>query len=399
MDCIPFVTYNFYMDYSRKTAIIVCHDAMFGPPHELRDYLLNHHIKQLLFIGHPNKTMYDNAIRSSYFEYYKNGKLVKTYKAPAWNLPELVGYAKDCFWTLVWSVGIVKGTADYFIGLGNVNACCGLLFKMLGLSTSVYYYVIDYIPNRFANQFVNLFYHWLEKTAALYCTATWNYAPAMMKEREQKWHRIFPHQIIVPNGVHIRKQNIATFEHIHRHELIYLGTLTKQQGIQLVLRALPAVKKKITDMQFSIIGKGIYQKTLETLAKKLGISECVTFLGFIEDPVEVDKRIGQAALGIATYDPELSFVIYTEPGKVKRYLSVGVPVLMTNVSPLAKILEKKSCGLVCHWDTEEVKDSIISFLSDVSRQKRYRRNAVSYARAFTWEKIFTDAFVKSTIDL
>ncbi|MCX6791903.1 MAG: hypothetical protein NT149_02595, partial [Candidatus Gottesmanbacteria bacterium] len=53
-------------DYSGKTAVIVCHDVMIGPPHELRDYLIQHKIARLVFIGHRNRARLENDIHRSY---------------------------------------------------------------------------------------------------------------------------------------------------------------------------------------------------------------------------------------------------------------------------------------------------------------------------------------------
>jgi len=380
------------MDFSKKTAVIVSHVGMFGPPHELRDYLLTHKVKKLLFIGHSNKAMHDNAIKASFYEYYYKGTCVKRYESKLRNLPEFLGYIVDFFQTIFFTAFTLKGTADYYIGLGNINAFSGLFLKTIGCTKSVYYYVIDYIPNRFENVIINYVYHFIEMLSALLSDQTWNYAKAMILEREKHWNRKFPHQTVVPNGIHIRPSTVSNFESIHKHELIYLGTLSKQQGIHVVLDALPFIIKHIPDIHFSLIGKGSYRNQLEKKIRILGIAKYVTFLGFIDDPIEVDKRLGKGAVGVAMYDPELSFVIYTEPGKVKRYLSVGVPVIMTDVSPIAVSLEKKSCGFVCPYDKNMFAETVVRFIKDEEQMKVYRKNALTFVKNATWEEIFTKAF-------
>jgi len=383
------------MNFKGKTAVIVCHDAMFGPPHELRDYLLKNKIKQLLFIGHPNRAMYDNHIKSSFFQYYWNGNLKSTYTTPEWKLPELIGYMKDFFLTIIWTIVKIRGSIDFFVGLGNMNAFSGLFVQLLGLSNKTIYYVIDYIPFRYGNHFVNWFYHWVDMMSARFSYVTWNYAERMIKERKKRWKREFSRQIVVPNGVHIRKGNNTPFKKIHAHELVYLGTLSKQQGIQMILQALSLIRKEIFDVTFTIIGKGNYRKILEMLVKKYNLSDCVSFLGFIEDSNIVDKRISHSALGIATYDPTSSYVIYAEPGKVKRYLACGVPVIMTNVGPLAKEVFLNKCGLVCAYDSTIIFKEIVSFLKNQKHQQKYRRMAYKFAVKYQWKNIFDKAFLYS----
>lgn len=379
-----------------KSAVIVCHDAMFGPPHELRDYLLSHGIQRLLFIGHSNKMLADNDIKSSYFELYVNGKMIQRYVSPVLRLPELMGYIKDSIVTLYWVITKTRGRINYFIGLGNLNAYAGLLLKKFGLVKLVYYYVIDYIPNRFPNKVVNLLYHWIDKTCAHHADTTWNYAKRMVIEREKRWKGTYGKQIVVPNGIHIRADVIRSFFSVKKTTLVYLGTLREEQGIHEVIQAIPLIRQSIRNIHLTIIGKGEYRNTLIRLVADLHIQKHVTFVGYIEDPVKTDRYIAPAALGVATYNPRTSFIVYSEPGKVKRYLSCGVPVLMTDVTPLGKEIEKNKCGVLCMYDPDDIAQKVIGFMKDPKKMMNYRSNAVIYASRYEWERVFTDAFLEST---
>jgi glycosyltransferase involved in cell wall biosynthesis len=283
---------------------------------------------------------------------------------------------------------------DIFIGLGNLNAFAGLVMRLFGKAAVAIYYVIDYMPGRFTNLFLNRFYRRIDEICASHCV-TWNYAPGMIKARERDWGKKFPHQLVVPNGIHVRKGIIVPFSDIHKTEIIYMGTLHKQQGIQLMIQALPLVVEKIPSVMFSLIGKGEYRKELENLVKQVGVERHVTFLGFIEDPIVMEKRLAKAAIGLATYEVNGNYVQYTEPGKVKRYLACGVPVVMTDVSSLARQIERASCGFRCAYDTRVLATILISFFAHPERMKEFRNNAVEFAKKSEWERIFTEAFATS----
>lgn len=383
------------LNFRIQSAIIVCHDAMFGPPHELRDYMLTKGVGSLLFIGHPNKTLEGNDVTSSYYEIYENGKKIKRYVSPVWNLPEFAGYIKDSILTLYWSVTLMKRNVDYFIGLGNLNAFAGLVFKAFGLTKRVYYYVIDYIPDRFSNKIVNLLYTWLDHLCARFSDTTWNYGARMIQERNKKWNIRYSNQIVVPNGIRMRTGIQKQVSAIHEKELIYLGVLHDKQGLQLIFKALPLIKKTVPSIRISIIGKGEYRKTLDKLALSLHIQNQVEFVGYIGDPGKADQRVSLGALGLAMYDPKDSFVKYAEPGKVKRYLACGVPVIMTDVAPVSKELIRNSCGIVCTYDYKEFARQVVTFLSDRKRQEEYRKNAYRFALGYQWKNIFQDAFERS----
>ncbi len=377
-------------DFSRKTAVIVCHDAMFGPPHELRDYLLAHRIKRLIFIGHRNRSVPDNHITSSYCDVYESGRLTRHVRTRKINLPELVAYVRDSWFTLFWSFTLTNHI-DIFVGLGNLNAFAGIILRSFGKVSRAVYYVIDYIPDRYGTSLTNVVYRRLDA----FCAAraiTWNYAPAMIRARENAWGRKFPRQFVVPNGVHVRPGVMTPFDRIHKKEVVYVGTLTEQQGAQRMITALPEILRTIPQASFCLIGRGQYRRNLEHLAMKLGVARRVRFLGFIADPVAMDKRLSKGALGIATYHPKMGFVRYTEPGKVKRYLSVGVPVVMTAVSPLGREIEQKRCGFVTPYDAHALAKIVISFLTHERVMREYRKNAVAFAKNFLWQTIFTNAF-------
>jgi glycosyltransferase involved in cell wall biosynthesis len=378
-----------------KTAVIVCHDSVFGPPHELRDYLLKNHISELLFIGHQNRYVTDNPIRNSYYDFYRDGIKIKSGGFYIKKLPEFIAYIRDFILTITWSLLFVRPKIDIFIGLGNLNALSGIILKWLGLSKIVVYYVIDYLPIRFKNKLMNSIYHYVDRICAGYASITWNYARQMIVERQNHWRMSFDHQLVVPNGVNVNRRNMK--KNIFNHDLVYIGTLFKKQGIDLVIKALPKLRIIFPDIKLIIIGQGTYLSELKELCQRLKVLDRVTFMGFIADPNAADNIIKKCNLGIATYETGHDFVAYTEPGKVKRYLGCGVPVVMTNVSMIAGEILKNRCGFVIENSVTDLTRIIRYYYNHPDLSKVYRENAVKYSRQYIWHKIFDNAFSESEI--
>lgn len=376
-----------------KTAIIITHDSMPGPPQEtLRDYLLDKGISTILFIGHQNRYVINNPVKSSYFEIYKNGKKIKRVNAKEWKLPEAIAYIKDTVLTFYWIVKWGPKFIDYFFGLGNLNTFPGLLFRLFGKCNYVIYYVIDYMPQRFSNHFMNTVYHYIDACCASYAIATWNYGLGMIQARNKKWNKSFQRQLVVPHGVDIYKEAVVPLNENNRWNLVYMGTLYKQQGVDLIIKSLPIIRKKFPLISLTVIGIGPERNNLEQLAKKYKINSYITWLGFIQEPKEVDIIIGKSSLGLAPYIPNQGFVEYTEPGKVKRYLSCGIPVAMTNAHPIVEELIKAKCGYKIPTDSKGIAHVIINALENTTTLKKYRKNALLYAQQYTWEQILDNAF-------
>lgn len=376
-----------------RRVIIVQHEATIGPGHDLRDYLLQQRVKELLFISHPLLYLPENFKNSSRYELYKNGKLVKNKIAFHWVLPEYLLYIKDFLYTFFWSIILIK-KSDVFFGIGNINAFPSFFLNFFRHIDAVIYYPIDYVPERFQNKVLNLIYHYIEKFCAQHSDFTWNFSPRVIEARSKKWGIIFKNQLIVPHGVHFNRIKRLPFEKIHKTEVLYMGTLFKRQGVQLVIESLPEVIKKIPGIKFVVIGKGPYELELKKLVKKLKVEKYVEFLGYIPSHAAMENRIAQAAVAVALYDKKYdNFSYYGTPGKIKNYLGAGVPIIMTDVPYGVKQVADARCGFIVKYSKDELANKLVDFLSNEDIMKNYRINALKFVKEYDWDSVFNKALM------
>jgi len=373
-----------------KNVVIVTHEATTGPALDLRDYLIAK-TTNLLFISHPLLFVPTSYAKSSYFELYKNGKLKKKYIAFHFKGPELLHYLKDSILTFYWMM--TSGIKwDLYIGNGNLNAFVGLMLRVLGKVNRVVFYCIDYVPKRFDNPTLNNFYHQIDKLAVQYCDKTWNLSHRMAVARRKKWSKNFKNQITVPIGGWFDRIKRKPLDQVHNSEIIYMGAILEKQGIQLVIKAMTEIKKVIPNVSLVIIGRGPYENELKKLTKKLKLEKHVKFLGYIEDHKTVENIIAKSSLAMAMYNPNNNpFTYYTDPGKVKAYLASGVPVIITDLPFVAKQIERAKCGVIVEYNEKSLAGKIIEFLKDKNKLKKYRLNAVKFAKAYDWNKVFEKA--------
>lgn len=378
-------------------AVIIIHESTTGPGHDLRDYLLARGVSTVLFIAHPLLYITANFKNASRYELYKNGKLVEKNSGPYVNFPEYILYVKDMLFSLYWIVKHV-GVHDVFVGVGNLDAFVGILLQFFGIAKTTIFYVIDYVPQRFANNAVNYVYHWIEKMAAVHSDWTWNLSPRMIEAREKKWKRKFPHQLVVPHGVHYDRIHRVPYAKVNMHEIIFMGSILKKQGVQLVIEALSIIKKEIPDISLTIIGDGPYRPELEKLTTKLNLNSRVSFAGYVEDHRDVENRIAKAGLAVALYNKaDDDFTYYADPGKIRNYLGAGVPVLLTDVPYVAHEVEKRKCGKIVSYDVHDIARTVVALLKNEKTLKEYRENARTFAKSFQWEQVFSHAL--SRLDL
>ncbi len=375
--------------WQKSKVVIVIHEATTGLAYDFRDYLLRQGVQELLFIAHPLLYLKENFKNSSRYELYKDSKLVKSHTAFHWVLPEPLLYIKDFLYTILWCIG---SKYNLFFGIDNLNAFSGYVLKLLGRVDKVIYYVIDYIPKRFSNKFFNMIYHKIEKFAAENSDWTWNLSPRMIEERSRRWNKKFSNQLVVSHGVNVNRIKRLPLDKINSTEILYMGSLLKKQGIQLVIQILPLIVKKIPTIQLTIIGKGPYEKELKQLTREMNLDGHVSFLGYIENHKDMENRIAKAALAIALYDKKNDeFSYYADPGKIKNYLGAGVPVILTDVPYVAREVVRAKCGFIIQYTKKDLLDILLMFFLDKKLMKEYRYNAVRFAKKYDWDRIFANA--------
>ncbi len=308
--------------------------------------------------------------------------------------PSLVFYVLDIFFTLylLWRA---RAHIDLYIGLDNLNTCAGLIAKRLGLAQSVVFYVIDYVPRRFANRWLNDVYHWVDRLCCRQADIIWNVSSAMMDARRARWGSLdgCAPSLVVPWGCRFDQIERLPVTDINRHQVVFLGSLLPEQGVNLLFEAWPTVMASVPDARLVIIGGGEQETALKELAHAKGFADCVTFMGFIQDDSEIERILTRAAIGVAPYrEDKDSFKYYCDPSKIKSYLASGLPAIITRVPPVAQVIHNTKAGIAISYDASELADSIIRLLTQDDLYCQYRANAIQFAAQYSWDLVFDAAF-------
>jgi glycosyltransferase involved in cell wall biosynthesis len=366
--------------------VIATHVYTTGPAQDLKDYLIGEKIDSLMFIGHP--LFFDKKLKGSGYEKYRKGRLTEENYALIKKTPAIFSYFKDIWQTIKW-VRQSKIKWDLFVGSDNLNALSGLILKKQGYVQKVIYYVIDYNPHRFENKVLNFIYHKIDQFCVKNADETWNLSPRMEWGRKKYFGFTGGHQKVVPVGVWSDRINLKVKK--IPNSLVFMGHITKKQGIQKVIKVIPKIIKKIPNFKFVIIGGGVYLDSLIELSQNLKISEHIEFKGYIEDHREIEKLLPQYTLAIAPYEKyddkgHLSFTYFADPAKLKLYLACGLPVLVSDVPYNARDIESLKCGMIIKG---EISNSVISLLGDRNKLQTYQKNVLKNASKYSWKKIFS----------
>lgn len=378
---------------------VVTYETLPNPiSQNIMTFLLENYNCNILYIYHPMLDMKEGYKLSSGFYLYRNNKLCKSEKAFHWKFFWPLLYIKDVLYTLFWCLRFNQKFDIYFAS-GNLNPLVGIVLRKLGLVRRVVYQSLDYYPRRFNNSFFNWLYFQLDKFCVRFSDETWNVNPNIVQARFNKMGmdpKVFDKQYTVPGSIWFYKTKRLPFSQINRNKIVYRGTLLDFMGIDLAIKAMPFILKKFPNLIFEIVGIGIDKERLMELTRQLNVSRNVIFHGFVKGRQQMEKVLSDAAIGIATFNTSIcdDKVRNSDPGKIKDYMLMGMPVIATKEVYYHKKIISKRCGLIIRYNPEELANAVVKLLSNSKLLKEYRQNATNFIEEYDCNNIYESHVVR-----
>jgi phosphatidylinositol alpha-1,6-mannosyltransferase len=192
---------------------------------------------------------------------------------------------------------------------------------------------------------------------------------------------------LIPPGVDLPAERPA--EGCGRPTFVTVARLRDSyKGHDVLLRALPAVRACVPDVQWVVIGDGPLRPGLERLAREQGVDDCVRFLGALED-AERDGWLARAdllAMPSRLPDGKLAGegfgIAFLEAG------AHGKPVVAGAVGgALDAVIDGRTGLLVDPTDPKAVADAIVRLLLDRELARALGRAGAERARSLAWPLI------------
>lgn len=386
---------------SESNIIIATHYRIYSASQALRDYLRENNCKKLLYIAQPLPPKVVQKIDYSYAE-ISNGKKITEKKIGSKMRTNLI---KNSIYNVFFVLRCVltAGRYELFIGINNLNTIAGLIMKRMGRVKKVVYYTIDYFPTRFENKLLNNIYHYIDKLCVKLADETWNVSSVMIyaREKNSSLDRIkHNRQHRVPIGIWFDKAPRKSFSEIDKKKLIFVGQLLPHMGVELVVKTMPEIINRIPDIKLEIIGGGEQKKYLTQLAKELHVEKNIKFWGWVRDRRKLEIIMSDGAVGLATFNTEIldEKVKNADPGKIKDYMLLGMPVIVTDAISNTKEIIKNQCGIVIRYKSSDLVNAVVQLLNDKNRLYKYRKGALNYVQQFDYGKLFEENLSRILLD-
>ncbi|MBO7543452.1 glycosyltransferase family 4 protein [bacterium] len=164
--------------------------------------------------------------------------------------------------------------------------------------------------------------------------------------------------------------------------LVYIGVMARQDGVDILLKALAIVKEKQMRVSLKLLGDGPEFENLKALAKKLNIESETEFLGFVQK--DKAKEILLASDIGVTPDPKTPMNDNSTMLKTLDYMAAGLPQVLFDLKEHRATC--KDAALYVEPSSPEALAEGITTLCD-SPELRARLSQRSLARSWelAWE--------------
>ena len=191
-------------------------------------------------------------------------------------------------------------------------------------------------------------------------------------------------EVGVIRNLPLRKGKSITSESREVPVIIYQGTLNIGRGIELMIRSM----KHLENVQLWIVGVGPVQEKLTVMIHEEGVADKVTLKGFV--PFDKLAAItAQATIGLSLEEDMGLNYRYALPNKLFDYLNAGIPVMVSDLPEMRRIVQDFEVGEVLSFDErtpEELASRLGGMLKDRFAMQKWSENAERASNELNWEQ-------------
>ena len=179
----------------------------------------------------------------------------------------------------------------------------------------------------------------------------------------------------------------------NRKVLLTFGLLSRNKGLETVIRALPAIAKKHPDILYVILGNthpGIrknsgeeYREYLLTLAEELGVSDNLAFINKFVSEEDLIQYLTAADIYITPYLHEAQIT----SGTLSYAVGAGAAVVSTPYWHATELLDQNRGRLFDFKDENRLALIVCELFEDPHKLDAIKNNAYNYGLGLRWPVI------------
>ncbi len=196
----------------------------------------------------------------------------------------------------------------------------------------------------------------------------------------------------VPDIQFDQEQSKKEFKLENKKLLLTFGILSRNKGIETVIKALPEVIEKYPEVLYMVLGKTHpnvlrhsgeeYRNYLHRLVKSLNLDDHVFFINEFINQKELFKYLSASDIYITPYLNEAQIT----SGTLSYAVGVGSAVVSTPYWHASELLADGRGRFFNFNDSEELSKIFMDLLDNPEVLKELRKKAYKYGKTITWPK-------------
>jgi glycosyltransferase involved in cell wall biosynthesis len=176
---------------------------------------------------------------------------------------------------------------------------------------------------------------------------------------------------------------------MHGLKLVYLGNLDGIRGIDIAIHALRHLKDQGCGVHLTVIGGGPNMPQLRELARQTGVLNQVEFVGHLS----LQDRAGRSRVQTIIAQSDIGLIPHyateacnsTISNKLFDYMMAGLPVIVSDMKPTARIVMQEGCGEVFKdRDPVDLARCVIILTDPQVRKRKGLKGQAAISRRYHW---------------
>jgi 1,2-diacylglycerol 3-alpha-glucosyltransferase len=160
--------------------------------------------------------------------------------------------------------------------------------------------------------------------------------------------------------------------------ILFIGRVDKEKSIDIALRQMPEIIKKLPDVKFLIVGDGQASEDLKVLTAEIGMEKSVIFTGVQPwNKIGMFYRLGDVFISCS--------VTETQGLTLIESMASDVPIIARYDRNIDGIIQNNKNGRIFKYENE-LPEIIIEVLKDKKQAKSYVKNAKRTVENFSSEE-------------
>ncbi len=166
-----------------------------------------------------------------------------------------------------------------------------------------------------------------------------------------------------------------------KYDVVFVGRLTKNKGIGLLLEAVKIIKAKISNFKLIIVGDGPLKNKIKDFIQKNKLQNNVELTGWLSDSSEIAEIYNRSKIFVMPSFNEGG------PRACLEAMACKVAVITTRVGTMLDVVQDGENGVFIDWKIIDIAEKTINLLENNDLREKIAENGFKTVQQFERKKM------------